>query len=140
MSLNDFNEPSSSSSSKSAVCCPDEQVAFDIEFFDKVLQRNPDHVDSLRQQVELMAGRGNYSRALELDLRLVKLRPADRVAFYNLACSLSMLGQIEEAINALEQSILLGYDDVPHLEIDSDLDPIRCVSKYWDMLEKYGMY
>ena len=138
MSLNDFNEPASDSNS--ATRCTDDQVAFDIEFFDKVLQRNPDHVDSLRQQVEMMAGRGNYARALELDLRLVKMRPTDRVAYYNLACSLSMLGRIEAAIDALEQAILLGYDDIPHLEIDSDLDPIRCVSKFWDMLEKYDMY
>lgn len=138
MPLNNSDEPFANSSS--TICCDDDQVAFDIEFFDRVLQHNPDHVDSLRQQVELMASQGNYSRALELDLRLVKLRPADRVAYYNLACSLSMLGRIEGAIDALEQSILLGYDDIPHLEIDSDLDPIRCVSKFWDMLEKYDMY
>ena len=138
--MSSLNDPSESAfDAEPTICIRDEQVAFDIAFLDKVLEQNANHVDALRQQVELLASCGDYSRALELDLRLVELRPSDRVAYYNLACSLSMLGRIEAAIDALEQSILLGYDDMPHLEIDADLDPLRCVSKFWDMLDKYGL-
>ena len=102
---------------KPGTLSPDDQTSFDIEFLDRVLEQNANHVDALRHQVELLAGTGNYARALELDQRLVNLRPYDRVAQYNLACSYSMLGQIEPAIKALERAILLGYDDVAHLEI-----------------------
>ena len=53
------------------------------------------------------------------------LLPEDDLARYNLACSLARAGQADEAIDALSRAILLGYDDLAHMEADPDLESLR---------------
>jgi predicted Zn-dependent protease len=64
-------------------------------------------------------------RAVELDRRLVDLLPNDFLARYNLACSLARAGRSDEAIDSLSRAILLGYDDLAHMEADPDLESLR---------------
>jgi hypothetical protein len=64
-------------------------------------------------------------RAVELDCRLVELLPEDFLARYNLACSLARAGRADEAIDSLSRAILLGYDDLAHMEADPDLESLR---------------
>ncbi len=101
------------------------QLDFDIDFFERILARNPDSIDVLRVLWELASRRGLNERALELDRRLVARLPDDFLARYNLACSLAMAGHPEEAIVALTEAFRLGYDDVAHMEVDPDLASIR---------------
>jgi hypothetical protein len=60
-----------------------------------------------------------------LDRRLVELLPDDFLARYNLACSLARAGQSDEAIDSLSRAILLGYDDLAHMESDPDLESLK---------------
>lgn len=115
------------------------QDEFDVRFYEAVLARNRDNVEILRQMVDLMAERGNYQRALELDQRLVSLRPHDCFARYNLACSLSALGRIVPALKALDESLRLGYDDFVHMDADADLDAVRQHPGYFRLLERHGL-
>ncbi len=141
MSIDDFHvggPVAGSTKSKTASLSPEDQIDFDLEFYGKILARNPDNVDALRQQVELLAVRGDHQGALKLDERLVELRPFDKIARYNQACSLAMLGRLHPAVEALEMAIQLGYSDIAHLEADADLDPLRCIAEFWVMLERYG--
>ena len=101
------------------------QLDFDIDFFEKLLARNGDSVEVLRTLGELVAKKGDVRRALEIDQRLVALLPNDFLARYNLACSLALAGRPDEAIDSLSSAILLGYDDLAHLEVDPDLDSLR---------------
>lgn len=101
------------------------QLDFDIDFLEKVLVRNGESVDVLRMLGELVAKKGDVLRALEIDRRLVAVLPNDSLARYNLACSLALTGRPDEAIDALSSAILLGYDDLAHLEVDPDLDSLR---------------
>lgn len=101
------------------------QLDFDIDFFERILARNPDSIDVLRVLGELASRRGLNERALELDRRLVARLPDDFLARYNLACSLAMAGHPEEAIVALTEAFRLGYDDVAHMEVDPDLASLR---------------
>ena len=101
------------------------QLDFDIDFFEKLLARNGDSIEVVRTLGELVARKGDVRRALELDRRLVSLLPDDFLARYNLACSLALAGQPDEAIDSLSTAILLGYDDLAHLEVDPDLDSLR---------------
>jgi hypothetical protein len=64
-------------------------------------------------------------RSLEIDRRLVERLPDDFLARYNLACSQALAGRPDEAIDSLSSAILLGYDDLAHLEVDPDLDSLR---------------
>ncbi|MFM7243315.1 MAG: TPR end-of-group domain-containing protein [Planctomycetaceae bacterium] len=101
------------------------QLDFDIDFFEKVLARTPDSVEVLRVLAELVSRKGMVGRAVDLDRRLVGLLPEDFLARYNLACSLAREGRADEAIDALSRAILLGYDDLDHMESDPDLESIR---------------
>ena len=115
-----------------------DQLEFDIEFYDRILERNPDQIEVLRVQGELLSRRGLHRRALKVDQRLVELRPLDGVAHYNLACSLALLGNSQEALAALWQAFEVGYDDVVHLESDPDLESLRELPGYQDLLQAYG--
>jgi hypothetical protein len=44
---------------------------------------------------------------------------------YNLACSLARAGRADEAIDSLSRAILLGYDDLAHMESDPDLESLH---------------
>ena len=117
-------------------------VDFQIEFFERVLARNPrDVLVVLRALGELLPLRGHYARSLEIDRRLVSLAaiPIDYLAHYNLACSLAMQGAPGQAIEALGRAIAYGYDDFDHLEIDPDLDTLRELPAYRDLLKQHGI-
>lgn len=101
------------------------QLDFDLDFFERLLARNPDSIEVLRVLGELASRRGLHDRALELDRRLVGRLPADSLARYNLACSLALAGRCDEAIACLGAAFDLGYDDVAHMEVDPDLASIR---------------
>jgi tetratricopeptide (TPR) repeat protein len=101
------------------------QLDFDIDFFERLLARRGDSVEVLRILAELVSRKGLVHRAVELDSRLVELQPDDFLARYNLACSLARAGRADEAIDALSRAILLGYDDLAHMESDPDLESLR---------------
>ena len=118
---------------------PDQsQLDFEIEFFDKVLQRAPDYLDVLRCQGQLLSRKGLHARALEVDRRLVQLDPQDAVAHYNLGCSLALMGYSKEALQALRQALQQGYNDVDFLESDRDLDSLRDHPEYQELLKEFG--
>lgn len=101
------------------------QLEFDIEFFEQLFARDGTSTEVCRVLAELVAKKGLLDRAVELDRHLVNLLPEDALARYNLGCSLARAGCSKEAISALSQAILLGYDDLHHLEADTDLDSLR---------------
>jgi len=101
------------------------QLDFDIDFFEALLARNGDAIEVLRVLGELLSKKGLHARALEIDRRLVERLPSDFLARYNLACSLAMAGRPEEAVKSLSKAILLGYDDLTHIDVDPDLDTLR---------------
>ena len=85
------------------------QLDFEIDFLGRVLERDPFFVDALRVQANNLAAKGQYARALQLDRRLVRLIPEDAIAWYNLACSYTVLGMIDPAFFALQRALELGY-------------------------------
>jgi tetratricopeptide (TPR) repeat protein len=101
------------------------QLDFDIDFFERLLVRRGDAVEVLKILAELVSKKGNLKRAVELDSRLVMLQPDDFLARYNLACSLARVGRSEDAIDSLSRAILLGYDDLDHMESDPDLESLH---------------
>jgi DNA-binding SARP family transcriptional activator len=119
--------------------CQQSQIDFELWFYGQILARNPDYVDVLRCQAELLTRKGQHAAALELDHRLARLRPADCIVRYNLACSLAMSSRPTEAIAELRQAFECGYEDFEHLESDRDLDPIRKEPTFRALMREYGL-
>jgi tetratricopeptide (TPR) repeat protein len=115
------------------------QIDFDIAFFARVLARDPDYVDALRCQGELLSRRGRHREALEIDRRLVALCPRDCFAHYNLACSLALEEHPEAALAELATSLELGYCDWEHLAHDTDLDCLRELPGYEELLRRHDL-
>jgi tetratricopeptide (TPR) repeat protein len=116
-----------------------DQSDFEIDFYERILRRDPNYVIVLRALGELLARTGRWERSLEVDLRLTHLRPRDGIAHYNLACSLAMQGAATQAVDALARAIDFGYDDFGHLEVDPDLDSLRQLPAYRALLQQHGL-
>lgn len=101
------------------------ETDFEMSFFEKLVAEDPDFINALIPLAELYTRKGFHEKALELDLRISKLRPEDDIAHYNLACSLALAGRKEEALEALRQAIQLGYVDFEHMKKDPDLKTLR---------------
>lgn len=102
-----------------------DDARFEREFLEEVYRRDPCNEEVLMALGHTYTRLGEYEKGLEIDRRLVRLRPSDPTAFYNLACSHSLLSHLDDAIAALERAVSLGYQDVPHLMKDPDLINLR---------------
>ena len=115
------------------------QLDFEIEFLGRILERDPFFVDALRAQATNLAARGLHARALQIDRRLVRLIPDDRVAWYNLACSYAVLGMIDPAFFALQRSLELGYRAIKRLRRDPDLKALRRDPRFLRLLRRFAL-
>ncbi len=101
------------------------QLDFEIEFFAGILDVQPDFVDVLRAHATNLTLKGRYEDGMTVDKRLIRLRPSDYLAHYNLACSYALLKQHDLAIKTLRQAVELGYRDFRYMKQDRDLESIR---------------
>lgn len=115
-----------------------EQTEFELKFFNDVLERYPDYVDALRIFGNLLIKKGHHQEGMEIDRRLVRLRPFDAVAHYNLACSYCLLRKHELALVELRKAFELGYNDFAYLRKDSDLDSIRNDKRFKVLLREFA--
>src|SRR5688572_17808003 len=93
----------------------------EIGFLEGLVHRDPAYIDALQLLGDDYTKRGKYVAGLRIDQKLAVLRPRDPLVFYNLACSLCLSGQYDEAADALERAIDLGYRDFRWLAEDPDL-------------------
>jgi hypothetical protein len=113
---------------------PEDQQSFDIRFLEDLLARRGEDHEVLSQLAFLYTQAGRYRDALALDRRLVTMRPRDATAFYNLACSHSLLKQITRGFAALKRAIQCGYRDLEQMQMDADLENLRKDSHWHDLL------
>lgn len=113
------------------------QLDFELDFFAGILHRHPCYVDVLRAQGTNLTLKGRYADGLQIDKRLVQLRPTDPLAHYNLACSFALLKRIDHAIKTLRRAVELGYRDFRYMSEDRDLDSIRHDPRFRALLREY---
>ena len=97
----------------------------EVEFLEGVRARLPAHPAVVESLGCLYTEMGRYEDGLAADRDMVRLQPRSPTAWYNLACSLSLTGQAEDAFATLEKAIALGYDDAEWMEEDEDFAPIK---------------
>lgn len=114
------------------------QREFELDLFGAVLERDPYNADVLRRHAGNLAAIGQYSRALQADRRLVRLKPDRPIPWYNLACSYALLGMLNPAFAALQRAFDLGY----HLRYrrnllrDPDLAALRQDPRFLRLLRR----
>ena len=110
---------------------------FEIVFYEKLLHAYPEFVDALIPLAEAYTRRGLHEKGLQVDLRLTQLRANDPLTWYNLSCSYSLMGRIDEALNALQHACDIGYSDLAFLSKDPDLANLRHSPKFRQLLESF---
>jgi len=107
---------------------------FEIQFIEGILQRVPDFIQALTVLGDLYTKKGLYQKGLEIDLKLSSLRPDDPYILYNLACSYSLLKQIDAALSVIKLAVSNGYDHFEYLQYDHDLANLRQDSRYQEFI------
>jgi tetratricopeptide (TPR) repeat protein len=113
------------------------QRDFELEFLGRLLDRDPYYADVLRVHGNNLAARGEYARALQVDRRLVRLKPDRAIPWYNLACSYALMGLIDPAFAALQRALELGYRHLRHLRRDPDLNALRSDPRFDRLLRRF---
>ena len=113
------------------------QLDFELDFFGRILEHSPDYVDVLRVQGNNLTLKGRYAEGLQIDRRLIQMRPTDALAHYNLACSYALLKKVDPALKALRKAIELGYCDFRYMREDHDLDAIRHDPRFRQLLREF---
>ncbi len=97
----------------------------EIGFLEGVVRRDPSYIDALQILGDNYTRRGRFEEGLKVDEQLVRLRPADALVHYNLACSYSLTEQFEAAAASLNCALDFGYRDFKWLSRDPDLAKLR---------------
>lgn len=109
---------------------------YEIRFYEGLLSKSPNFFHALVSLGDAYTRKGFYQEGLEVDKKLINLKPEDPIARYNLACSLSLLGETEEAFKELKKAVLFGYNDFSYILEDSDLENVRKHRKFDDFFSK----
>lgn len=113
------------------------QLEFELSFFGGVVERSPDYVDVLRILGNLLTLKGRYAEGLRIEQRLVRLRPDDALAHYNLACAYALANRHEQSLRTLRRAFELGYRDFRYVREDHDLASIRHDPRFRELLLEY---
>ena len=112
---------------------------FEIKFYEELVRIKPDFVEALSCLGDAYTREGFIEEGLKVDLRLCQLKPLDPVVQYNLACSYSLLGMVDEALVVLKKAILLGYDDFQFMSKDKDLNNLRKDERFKLLFDKINL-
>lgn len=82
---------------------------------------------------------GKDDEAKEWMDKLIAEDPDDSGNYYDMACLYSRMGKLDEAVDALRTAFEKGYRRFPHIENDDDLDPIRSLPSFIELMEEYRL-
>ncbi len=113
------------------------QLDFELDFFAAIADRRPDFVEVLKAHAKNLAVARRHPEGLQIDQKIARLRPADSLARYNLACSLALTQRRDEALAELRAAVELGYRDFSFMKQDRDLDAIRKDPRFRAILREF---
>jgi len=106
-----------------------------IEMAEQHLDLHPDDVRAMYMAANGMAALGMAVQARQLASRALDLRPDDAMLLYNVGCIFSMLGDLKEAMTALEKAAVGGLRQRGWYEHDNNLDPLRGEARFKKLLK-----
>ena len=100
------------------------------------LELNPDDLNAQIWQASNLMTLGRTEEGMRLAEGVMNSGTRDPRVFYNGACFYSKAGEIDRALDALEQSVNAGYSVPNWLHQDSDLDNIRDHPRFAELIER----
>ena len=113
----------------------DSSIDFEFNFYKSLYKKLPNDKRLLSILAEMYTRNGEIDKGLKLDKKLVEIDASNSTAHYNLACSLSLKENFQDAIEALRKSISLGYCDFNWMLEDKDLSTLR-ETEYFERLKR----
>jgi len=83
----------------------------------------------------LYSQKGDYERAMVCLKKILKIRPEDAGAYYNIACMHSLQNDVEESIAWLKKAREKGFKNWDLLKKDKDLENVRGTLFYKELIE-----
>ncbi len=102
--------------------------------FNKILETDTTLENSCRSYALMYMGR--YDEAIEWNKMILESDPS-AYNYYDAACLYSRMNKKQEAIKYFKECLELGYRNFGHIEEDSDLDAIRDMQEFKDLMAKY---
>ena len=93
------------------------------KLYKEVLAEEPSNNSVIMKLAGLYHSIKNYNDAIEYYSQLVQ--GGNPFVLYNLACSYSMNGNKEEALNSIQHAVAKGFSQINLLKTDTDLENIR---------------
>ena len=69
--------------------------------------------------------------------KIVATDPDDAGHYYDRACLYSRMGRLDDAVDALRMAFEKGYRSFSHIRLDDDMDPIRDLPKFKELIDEY---
>jgi len=107
-----------------------------LQVIEKHVQMHPDDARALLFGASQHLQAGNPDKSRDWTRRALAIAPDDPVTFYNAACNYSLLGEVETAIDCLENAITSGMAQKDWIEHDSDLDPLRSHPRFQALMQR----
>ncbi len=135
----EYSKVPQNSPSRGSVQPAKEDYVFYIGFFESILKREPMFVEVLENLGLLYTRNKDYDKGLKVDRKVVRLKPEDEGAHYNLACSLALKKRYTEALQSLQRAVELGYADWKWMQKDTDLVELRKRPAYREWYASLGV-
>jgi adenylate cyclase len=103
---------------------------------ERLLELDPDDIQSLLYGANALATLGERERSLEWASRVLEIDTNDALVLYNIACFYALAGEVKPALQALERSYEAGLADPEWMRQDSDLDNLRNENRYQALIER----
>jgi serine/threonine protein kinase/Flp pilus assembly protein TadD len=102
---------------------------------EKHLELHPDDARALYLGATVWSKLGEPAKALEWAARAITMDPEEPVTLYNVACVYAIQGQVEQALDCLENALKHGFAHKAWIEHDSDLVSVRSHPRYQTLLQ-----
>jgi predicted esterase len=79
--------------------------------------------------------KGDYDAAIKAINGLLESRPEDPDLFFDLACVHSLKGDVEKALEVLEEAVVKGHDDYIRIATDTYLENVRSLPRLGELTE-----
>ena len=103
---------------------------------ERVLRNNPDEVRALYLSGIDLIYLGQPEKGRERLDQAVALRPYDYAVLYNAACGFATIGDSTKALDLLDRAVGTGQGYRAWLEHDPDLDPLRRLPRFQQILAR----